>query len=73
MIEKGECPLCHRANACAIVANEDPLTCWCMSTKVPEELLKRIPEAQRGMSCVCKHCVDEYLNSKTSKVDSYDK
>jgi len=60
MIEKGKCPLCGGDNNCAALKNVDPSTCWCMKKKVPKNLLKRIPDNLRGLSCVCEKCVDKF-------------
>ena len=49
-----KCPICGQDNKCT--RNEE---CWCMETEVPEELLSRIPEENRG-SCVCKSCVEKF-------------
>lgn len=61
---KGICPICNKANRCAIVASEDPRKCWCMTTKVPKELLSKIPNELRGKSCVCKDCVISFKKMK---------
>lgn len=60
----GICPLCGKENHCATAAGSDPYRCWCMTTKVPEELLERIPKDIRGKACVCKECVEKYLKEK---------
>lgn len=57
---KGICPICKKENKCAAVLGTDPTKCWCMTIKVPKELLKLIPDELRGESCVCKSCVEEY-------------
>lgn len=60
MIEQGKCPLCGESNHCASLLDVDPSTCWCMTKKVPKDLLKRIPEEYRNQSCVCEKCVDTF-------------
>jgi hypothetical protein len=62
--KNGICPLCGKENNCAMATGADPHSCWCMSLKVPEELLERIPKEIRGKACVCKECVEKYLNEK---------
>lgn len=57
---KGICPICQQANICAVDAGKDPLTCWCMLTKIPKGLLEQIPKEQRGQSCVCQSCITHY-------------
>lgn len=59
-MEKGKCPICGEDNHCAIVKGQDPLSCWCMTTKVPKALLETVPAESRRQSCVCKKCVDEF-------------
>lgn len=54
------CPICHQENHCAMVAGKDPATCWCHHTAVPQQLLEQIPPENRGISCVCKDCVDRF-------------
>ncbi len=61
MIEKGKCPICGKTNQCAITLGEEPSTCWCMTTKIPKDLLNNIPDEYRNISCVCKECVKNYV------------
>ncbi len=58
------CPLCGKQNRCAVVAGTDPFKCWCNTTKVPKELLDRVPEEQKGKACVCRDCIEKYLEGK---------
>lgn len=51
------CPLCGRPNRCAFSLGQDPKTCWCMTNPVPEDLIKKVPEALRGKTCICQTCV----------------
>ena len=59
VVTKGLCPICGQPNGCAVIANRDPASCWCMTTKVPEGLLEQIPNHLRKQSCVCENCVEE--------------
>lgn len=60
-LEKWEiCPLCGRANNCQHGKKE----CWCFTTKIPEELIKKIPEGKKGSACICKSCVEKFLLEK---------
>lgn len=61
------CPLCHQANHCAMAAQKDPAACWCHHTAVPQQLLDQIPPENRGMSCVCKDCVDRFNEQLRNK------
>ncbi|MBN2796085.1 MAG: cysteine-rich CWC family protein [Clostridia bacterium] len=70
-MEKGKCPICHQDNHCAMVAGKDPLSCWCMTRKIPEGLADMVPEAQRNQSCICEACVIKYnLEHPNQKEDS---
>jgi len=50
------CPLCGGPNSCALMEGRPIEACWCVATKVPEEVLSRIPPERRRQSCVCRHC-----------------
>ncbi len=50
------CPICGGDNGC--MHNSD---CWCFKVTIPEGLLESIPEEKRGKACVCKSCVEEYM------------
>ncbi|WP_319371330.1 cysteine-rich CWC family protein [uncultured Ilyobacter sp.] len=62
--KKEICPLCGGENGCATATGSDPYSCWCMTVKVPQELLDRIPKEKRGEACVCKKCVEKYIKEK---------
>jgi hypothetical protein len=59
-MSKGLCPICGEDNNCSLVAGLEASTCWCMTTKVPSELLDRVPMGKRRDSCVCKECINRY-------------
>lgn len=54
------CPLCERENHCSVQSGE----CWCFHTKVPQELLDRIPVELRNKVCICSKCVEEFETQK---------
>ena len=58
------CPLCGGANACVPArgggADE---ACWCRSATFGAELLARIPQQLRGVSCVCASCAASAASS----------
>lgn len=57
------CPLCGEVNLCAkISCEQDTFTCWCADPdiKFPPSLLDKIPEASKGIHCICKSCVVKY-------------
>ncbi len=52
-----QCPLCGGPNACAPAQHgRYDVACWCRSTRFPPALLARVPEAQRGLTCICAGC-----------------
>ncbi|HMQ12505.1 MAG TPA: cysteine-rich CWC family protein [Candidatus Competibacter phosphatis] len=48
------CPLCGQPNECGIAAGQS--TCWCFETRIPPEVLEKVPPELRGVTCVCKAC-----------------
>ena len=51
------CPLCGQPNACRPAATgslAEP--CWCREVTFAPELLVRVPEAERGVACICRRC-----------------
>jgi hypothetical protein len=54
------CPLCGGENDCAAESAEAELDCWCFRASIPAELLKRVPEPFLGVSCICRHCVEQF-------------
>ena len=54
--EAGKCPLCNSDNQCAIVAGEPPEPCWCQTAPIAPESLAALPEAERGVRCICPAC-----------------
>ncbi len=51
------CPLCGGANDCAAASSGSVDTaCWCRDATFSTELLERVPEAQRGLACICRKC-----------------
>ncbi|WP_306416477.1 MULTISPECIES: cysteine-rich CWC family protein [Paenibacillus] len=58
------CPLCGNDNQCAYQAGRPPQECWCMNISVPKALLEKIPSELRRKACVCKRCVQQFLQSE---------
>ena len=51
------CPLCGGANECAAASSGSFDTpCWCRAATFSAELVVRVPEPQRGLACICRHC-----------------
>lgn len=60
-IDPALCPLCGQANLCAMEqarASGTPATepCWCTQIDFGADLLARVPEAARRVSCICAVC-----------------
>ncbi|MEY4592744.1 MAG: hypothetical protein RIR18_1639 [Pseudomonadota bacterium] len=51
------CPLCGQPNGCEVQKCGTSEGCWCESITISAEILERIPDAQRGKSCVCRICL----------------
>jgi hypothetical protein len=57
------CPFCKKDNNCEVLT---PSSCWCMKTKIPEELKLLVPKDSKMKSCICKACVEEFIKSPSS-------
>jgi hypothetical protein len=53
-LDPTRCPLCGVQNECGMAAGQ--AECWCFSVVVAQQTLERLPQAARGVSCVCKNC-----------------
>ncbi|APW65993.1 MULTISPECIES: cysteine-rich CWC family protein [Arcobacteraceae] len=62
------CPFCKKDNKCGVL---NASSCWCMSTKIPEELKELIPKESKMKSCICKSCVEEFIKDSTSFKTKY--
>ena len=54
-LDQSRCPLCGESNECGMAAGRDE--CWCSSVTIEKATLDRLPEAARGVVCVCARCV----------------
>jgi diamine N-acetyltransferase len=51
------CPLCGRANECAVAAaGRFDIPCWCSGVAIDPAALARIAPADRGRACLCPAC-----------------
>jgi len=57
------CPFCKKDNSCEVVASN---SCWCMSIKIPKELIDLVPTSKKNKSCICKSCIYEFIKSPSS-------
>jgi hypothetical protein len=61
------CPLCGLPNECAPASSGTFDTpCWCASVAVSAAALAAVPEAQRGVACLCKRCAGATAGSEAS-------
>nr|WP_239618554.1 cysteine-rich CWC family protein [Cohnella mopanensis] len=60
--QPSRCPLCGEDNHCGNLAGLPHGACWCSQIEFPREILKRIPDEQRGKACVCRACVEKFLS-----------
>jgi hypothetical protein len=67
-IDPVRCPLCGEANTCGVAAGG--ATCWCFELQVPASVLARIPEAARGVACICPRCAAGEARAGESDEDS---
>ncbi|MFN0179469.1 MAG: cysteine-rich CWC family protein [Gemmatimonadales bacterium] len=56
LTEPGTCPLCGEPNACVMAAGPSSSPCWCEAIEISQEILDRIPPADRGQVCLCARC-----------------
>lgn len=58
--DASRCPVCGAVNLCAMeLARETgnaPGECWCMQADFSASLLAQVPEAARGLACICARC-----------------
>jgi hypothetical protein len=52
--EPTQCPICGAGNECGMAAGA--AECWCFTATIPASVLEQIPEAARGVACVCREC-----------------
>ncbi|MBN1959335.1 MAG: cysteine-rich CWC family protein [Deltaproteobacteria bacterium] len=48
------CPLYGGPNHCGKADGKS--SCWCFNTSIPQEVLARVPDAARGVTCICEAC-----------------
>jgi hypothetical protein len=50
------CPLCGGSNDCGIAQGKPD--CWCFSASIPPDVLARVPEDKRNLTCICRTCAE---------------
>jgi len=63
-----QCPLCGGLNGCVPAqCGRFEVDCWCMRLAIPADTLALVPEASRGIACLCVACATQPRNGVTSK------
>jgi len=69
VLDTTRCPICGEANRCAVEIERDTGVpqgpCWCMSTRFPEASIARVPDAARGLACICARCAAASLTEES--------
>lgn len=70
--DESSCPICNKDNNCMSSHMwVGCAKCWCVSSDIPDSLIKSLPEYARDNACICKSCVDKYNSGKLTKVDLF--
>jgi hypothetical protein len=73
-INKSLCPLCGKANKCAIeiekVTGAKQAACWCVGMDFSADLLARVPTTAQGQSCICAACAQQSLGKGVQTLDA---
>ena len=55
------CPLCGQPNDCQLCTNAPHKgPCWCVTAKIPDELIARVPPELQNKACICHTCVTAF-------------
>jgi hypothetical protein len=54
VLDPTRCPLCGVQNECGIAAGQSE--CWCFDVTIQKQTLDQLPDAARGVACICKTC-----------------
>ncbi|QFU25168.1 cysteine-rich CWC family protein [Shewanella eurypsychrophilus] len=58
MDSQAQCPLCQRANGCAVNQGGSISECWCSEVSFPSR--EQIPESQlANNTCICRTCIEK--------------
>jgi hypothetical protein len=60
------CPRCGADNDCAVArSGRIDTPCWCAGIVIARDVVDGLPEALRGVACLCRRCAtggDAYAN-----------
>jgi hypothetical protein len=66
------CPLCGKANFCAMeiekATGEKQPACWCVAAEFSADLLARVPKAAQGQACICATCAESERAAKEERL-----
>lgn len=71
-VDPSVCPLCGRANLCAMAAGETDEPCWCTQVVIDPRVLERVPPELRGIACVCAECAAGEAGAAGAVADAMD-
>ncbi|XQW85195.1 cysteine-rich CWC family protein [Thalassotalea piscium] len=57
LVDDTICPICQNKNLCQAHQAE---TCWCHTSKVPQDLIANVPTQLQGKSCICQTCIEQF-------------
>ena len=60
------CPICNNTNEC-MMNNPESKNCWCYSEQFPEKIFDLIPAESLGKHCICKGCLDQFVQHMKGK------
>jgi hypothetical protein len=66
-LDPSRCPLCGAQNECGMTAGRSE--CWCFNVTIGKQTLDRLPEAARGVACVCKNCAAKEAENAAARAD----
>lgn len=66
-----KCPKCGLDNHCAIANHKDPSICWCMTLKIPQEVIEKIKEKYMESGCLCRSCLKEEIDLFNYLISKY--
>ncbi|HVO89133.1 MAG TPA: cysteine-rich CWC family protein [Casimicrobiaceae bacterium] len=65
-LDVSRCPRCGASNACAM-ASGAAADCWCTRVQVPAGLLAQLPDAARGVACLCERCIALFTDDASAE------
>lgn len=71
-VDTSVCPICGRANLCAMAAGETDEPCWCTQVVIDPRVLDRVPPEMLGVVCVCAACAVGEARSEAGEAGDAD-